>query len=62
MRDPIVEQVRKARQAYAAQFDHDLNRIVEDLKRRQDQGEFRVVRRAPRRARKTARPRARRVA
>ena len=62
MRDPIVEQVRKAREAYAAQFDHDLNRIVADLKRRQDQGEFQVIRRAPRPARTTARARARRVA
>ena len=62
MRDPIVEQVRKAREAYAAQFDHDLNRIVADLKRRQDQGEFQVVRRAPRPARTTARVRSRRVA
>jgi hypothetical protein len=62
MRDPIVEQVRKAREAYAAQFDHDLNRIVADLKRRQDQGEFQVVRRTPRPAPKTARARARRVA
>ena len=62
MRDPIVEQVRKAREAYAAQFDHDLNRIVADLKRRQDQGEFQVIRRPPRPARKTARARARRVA
>ena len=49
-------------EAYAAQFDHDLNRIVADLKRRQDQGEFQVVRRAPRPARTTARARARRVA
>ena len=62
MRDPIVEQVRKAREAYAAQFDHDLNRIVADLKRRQDQGEFQVVRRVPRPARTPARARTRRGA
>jgi hypothetical protein len=62
MRDPIVDQVRKAREAYAAQFDHDLKRIVADLKRRQGQGEFQVIRRAPRPPRKTARARARRVA
>lgn len=62
MRDPIVEEVRKAREAYAAQFGHDLNRIVEDMKRRQVKGEFQVVRRAPRPARKTAQTRARRVA
>jgi len=62
MRDPIVEEVRRARAAYAAQFDHDLDRIVDDLKRRQDQGEFHVVRRAPRPARKATRPRSKRIA
>ena len=62
MRDPIVEEVRRARAAYAAQFDHDLDRIVDDLKRRQDQGEFKVVRRPPRPARKLPRPRSRRSA
>ncbi len=59
MRDPIVEEVRRARAAYAAQFNHDLDRIVDDLKRRQEQGEFKVVRRAPRPARKLPRPRSR---
>jgi hypothetical protein len=34
VRDPIVEEVRRARAAYAAQFDNDLDRIVDDLKRR----------------------------
>jgi hypothetical protein len=62
MRDPIVEQVRRARAAYAAQFDHDLDRMVDDLKRRQDQGEFKVVRRPPRPARKVPPPRSRRSA
>ncbi len=31
--DPIVEQIRKARQAHAARFDNDLHRISEDLRR-----------------------------
>ena len=62
MRDPIVEEVRRARAAYAAQFDHDLDRIVDDLKRRQERGEFKVVRRAPRSARKLPRPPSRRTA
>jgi len=62
MRDPIVEEVRRARAAYAAQFDNDLDRIVDDLKRRQDQGEFKVVRRASRPARKLPRPRSQRSA
>lgn len=61
MRDPIVEEVRRARAAYAAKLGHDLDRIVDDLKRRQEQGEFAVVRRRPRAAMKI-RSRARRSA
>lgn len=59
IRDPIVEEVRKAREAYTAQFDHDLDLIVEDLQHRQNSGEFPVVRRLPRRLHKVARPSAR---
>ena len=58
-RDLIVEEVRKAREAYAAQFGHSLDRIVEDLQRRQDGGEFQVIRRLPRHPRKVARSLAR---
>jgi hypothetical protein len=58
-RDPVVEEVRKAREAYTAQFDHNLDRIVEDLQRRQDGGEFQVIRRPPRRPRKVSRSPAR---
>ncbi len=36
-KDEIVEEVRKAREAYAAQFDYDLKRMVEDLKKKEDQ-------------------------
>jgi hypothetical protein len=32
--DPIVEEVRKAREEYAAQFDFDLNAMITDLQRR----------------------------
>ena len=28
--DEIVDEVRRARQAYAAQFDHDIRQIIED--------------------------------
>jgi len=31
-KDEIVEEVRAAREAYAARFDYDLNRMFEDLK------------------------------
>lgn len=36
-KDEIVEQVRTAREAYAAQFDYDLARIFEDLKKKEEQ-------------------------
>ena len=36
-KDEIVEEVRTAREAYAAQFDYDLKRIFEDLKRQKEQ-------------------------
>ncbi len=36
-KDEIVEDVRRAREAYAAQFDHDLARMFEDLKKKEEQ-------------------------
>jgi hypothetical protein len=36
-KDEIVEEVRAAREAYAARFDFDLRRIFEDLRRKEDQ-------------------------
>ncbi len=33
MKDPIVEEIRKARQDHARKFDHDLSAICKDLKR-----------------------------
>ena len=35
--DEIVEEVRKAREAYAAQFDYDLERMFKDLKNKEAQ-------------------------
>ena len=32
MKDPIVEEVRKARQDHAKKFNHDLSEICNDLK------------------------------
>lgn len=32
MKDPIVEEVRRARDAYARQFNYDLDAICEDLR------------------------------
>jgi hypothetical protein len=46
--DPIVEEVRRVRAAYAAQFDFDLRALVEDLKVRQAESTRVVVSRKPR--------------
>jgi hypothetical protein len=35
--DPIVEEVRRAREEYAARFDHDLDAIFRDLQDCQDE-------------------------
>ena len=35
MDDEIVDEVHRIRDAYAAKFDYDLKRIVEDVRRRQ---------------------------
>jgi len=35
--DPIVEEIRRYREEYAARFNHDLQAIFEDLKRQQEQ-------------------------
>ncbi|MDE2998040.1 MAG: hypothetical protein OXU79_03060 [Gemmatimonadota bacterium] len=37
MRDPIVEETRKLREEYAAQFNHDQNAIFHDILKRQSQ-------------------------
>jgi hypothetical protein len=36
-KDEIVEEVRTARETYAAQFDYDLERMFEDLKSKEEQ-------------------------
>ena len=47
--DPIVNEVREARQAYAAEFHHDLAAICADLRRRQALHPERIVSLAPKR-------------
>lgn len=49
MIDPIVEEVRKAGQAYIDSFNGDLKAVCEDLRRRSEQAGRRVVSRPPRR-------------
>jgi hypothetical protein len=41
--DPIVEEVRRARDAYAKQFNYDLDAIYRDLKAKERQSKQRVV-------------------
>jgi hypothetical protein len=50
-KDRIVEEVRRARERYAARFNFDLDAIYRDLRARQERGEFQVVHRPPRRPR-----------
>ncbi len=50
--DPIVDEVRKAREDYAKQFNYDLSAMFDDLQRRQREGgrqtvSFRPKRRTP---------------
>jgi len=47
-KDPIVEEVRKARQAHAAKFKYDMEAIFADLKKREKTCGHRVVSRPPR--------------
>ena len=41
--DPIVEEVRQARDAYASQFNYDLKKICKDLKEKEKEYGKRVV-------------------
>lgn len=41
--DPIVDEVRQARDDYAKKFDYDLDAICEDLQRKQEQPGKQVV-------------------
>ena len=47
--DPIVEEVRKIREAHAAKFNFDLNAIVEDLKALEKQSGRKFVSLKPKR-------------
>jgi len=47
-KDPIVEEVRKARQAHAAKFNYNINAIFEDLKKKEKACGHKVITRPPR--------------
>jgi hypothetical protein len=48
-RDPIVEEIRKVREEHAARFNYNVRAIVEDARRRQQEGGRKVVSLPPRR-------------
>jgi hypothetical protein len=50
--DPIVEEVRKVREAYAAKFNYDLEAIFQDLKRQERESGRTFVTFPPQRVRK----------
>ena len=47
--DPIIEEVRKAREVYAKKFDYDLDAICLDLQKKQEQPGKQVVSFPPKR-------------
>jgi len=47
-KDPIVEEVRKFREAHASKFNYDLRRICKDLKKKEKNYENIVVSLPPR--------------
>ena len=49
--DPIVEEVRRIRDAYAKSFSYDLNAICRDLQEKQKRGKRKVVSLPPKRPR-----------
>ena len=52
MSDPIVEEIRKNREQYAARFNYDLTAICRDLRERQAACGRKVVSRAPKKVTK----------
>ena len=48
-KDPIVEEVRKIREAYAAQFGYDLDAIYRDLKKQERESDRELVSFPPKR-------------
>ena len=49
MSDPIVEEIHRIREAYAASMDHDLKKMLADFRARQGADGREVVSRPPRR-------------
>lgn len=56
MNDPIVEEIRKVREAHAAKFNYDLEAIAADFQQREREGPHKVVSLPPRRFPVVAKP------
>ena len=41
--DPIVEEIRREREAYAAKFNYDLEAIYQDIKRQESESGHEIV-------------------
>jgi len=52
--DPVVEEVRKERDAHAAKFNYDLRAIYEDLKKQEKRSKRKFVTFPPRTTKKSA--------
>jgi len=57
--DPILEELHRVRDEYASRFNYDLKAMYRDMKKREEQGEFKVVHRPPRPPRVKAAPKKR---
>ena len=55
-RDPIVEEIREVRQQQAARLNYDVRAIVEDARKRQNEGNRKVVSFPPRRPQTAQKP------
>ena len=49
MRDPIVEEIRKVREAHAARFNHDLDAICQDIREEEEKSGRTFITLPPRR-------------
>jgi hypothetical protein len=52
--DPIVEEIRQRREEYLAEFNHDLDALVRDLKQKEQQSGRKVVSLPPRKPERSA--------
>ena len=47
--DPIIDEIRKFRDEYAARFNYDVKAMVDDIRRRQQESGRKTVSRPPKR-------------